>query len=328
VTQPAGRRLLVDYDGSRIHGLFAAGGQRWDIGSGLGTRKPATGTAVFSRDRLDLGSQRATRIPQIEREVRFRSGRTWLAGTLAVPTGASGRPGVVLVHGSGATTRNDPAVLAAYFEAQGFAVLTYDKRGIGQSGGEYPGEAATDASIDVYARDAAAAARFLVAQPEVDRARVGLAGSSQAGWIAPVAAAREPAIRFLALVSGPTVTAGEISAYAALTTQGNSIPADSPAAIVDRVRQGGPSGFDPAPALRRLAIPSLWLYGALDQHVPTVLCVERLAGTGADVRVFPRADHFLIESEHGLAAEDLRSDRYADGAFLALGSWLAAHGLR
>ena len=50
--------------------------------------------------------------------------------------------------------------------------------------------------------------------------------------------------------------------------------------------------------------------------------------TGADVRVFPRADHFLIESEHGLNAEDLHSDRYADGAFLALGSWLAAHGLR
>ena len=84
-----------------------------------------------------------------------------------------------------------------------------------------------------------------------------------------MAAASEPSIRFLALVSGPTVTAGEVSAYAALTTQGASIPADSPAAILDQVRQSGPSGFDPTPALGQLAIPSLWLYGALDQHVPT-----------------------------------------------------------
>ena len=203
VTQPAGQRLLVDYDGSRIHGLFAAGGSRWDVGSGLGTRRPVTGTAVFSRDRLELGSQRATRIPQVEREVRFRSGRTWLAGTLAVPAGASGRPGVVLVHGSGATTRNDPAVLASYFEAQGFAVLTYDKRGIGQSGGEYPGEAATDASIDVTRatlpppRGSSRPSRRSTAAASASQARARPAGSRL------VAATREPSIRFLALVSRP-----------------------------------------------------------------------------------------------------------------------------
>jgi uncharacterized protein len=334
LVQPAGRRLLVDFDASRIHGLFASGGSRWDVGSGLGTRAPATGSAVFSADRLELtqagARQTARRIPQVEREVRFRSGSVWLAGTLAVPVGARAHtlPGVVLVHGSGPTTRNDPAVLAAYFEAQGLAVLTYDKRGIGQSAGSYPGEAATETSVGVYARDAAAAARFLAAQPEVDRSRVGLAGSSQAGWIAPPAATKEPTIRYLALVSGPAVTTGEVDTYAGLTTQGQTTPSASPAEILEQVRRAGPGGFDPLPSIRRLTVPSLWLYGALDQHVPAALCVERLAGTGADVRVFPRADHFLIESDHGLIAEDLRSHRYADGAFVALGSWLDAHGLR
>ena len=61
----------------------------------------------------------------------------------------------------------------------------------------------------MLARDAAAAARFLAKQPGIDPRRVGLAGQSQAGWIPPLAAAREPAIRFLLMFSGPAVTADE-----------------------------------------------------------------------------------------------------------------------
>lgn len=89
----------------------------------------------------------------------------------------------------------------------GVAVLAYDKRGIGQSGGQYPGESPTEDTIDVLARDAAAAARFLAAQPEIDPARVGLAGHSQAGWIMPLAHTREPALHELI---GPAVTADEV----------------------------------------------------------------------------------------------------------------------
>ena len=74
----------------------------------------------------------------------------------------------------------------------GVAVLAYDKRGIGKSGGLYPGESPTGATIDQLARDAAAAARFLTTRAEVDPARIGLAGHSQAGWIMPLAATREP----------------------------------------------------------------------------------------------------------------------------------------
>ena len=240
----------------------------------------------------------------------------------------AGIPAVALVHGSGATSRNDGAVYASYFLSRGFAVLTYDKRGIEQSGGAWPGESATAQSIDVYARDAAAAARFLAAQPEVDAARVGLAGASQAGWIMPLAASREPAIRFLVLVSGPAVTTGEQQTYQDLTTEGATTPTQSPAEILAEVRRVGPSGFDPLPSIRRLAIPALWLLGAIDQHVPTALSVERLAPVagepGRDITyvVFPGADHFLLESEHALLAEDLRSSRYAAGLFLRIDKWL------
>ena len=76
------------------------------------------------------------------------------------------------------------------FVSRGIAVLSYDKRGIGQSSGHYPGDFASVTTIDQLAGDAAAAARFLVAQPGIDPKRVGLVGISQAGWIIPQAAVR------------------------------------------------------------------------------------------------------------------------------------------
>ena len=47
-------------------------------------------------------------------------------------------------------------------------------------------------AVDQYALDVEAQARFLAAQPEVDPARIGIAGASQAGWIMPLAASRGP----------------------------------------------------------------------------------------------------------------------------------------
>jgi dienelactone hydrolase len=212
-------------------------------------------------------------------------------------------------------------------------VLAYDKRGIGQSGGAYPGESPTDVAIDLLARDATAAARFLAAQPEVDPRRVGLAGHSQAGWIAPLAASREQAIRFLVLFSAPAVTAGESDLYQDLTGQGEQAARMSDAAVDAEVVRRGPSGIDPMPAVRALTIPALWLYGGRDRHIPARLSEQRLAPlaaeTGRDftVRDFPGANHALVETTTGLTSEMLRSQTYAPGLFTVLGDWLRAHRL-
>jgi pimeloyl-ACP methyl ester carboxylesterase len=234
-----------------------------------------------------------------------------------------------MVHGSGFTTRSDTALLTDYFVSRGYAVLAYDKRGTGQSGGSWPGELATPLSIGTYAKDAEAAARFLAAQPGIDRARVGLAGASQAGWIMPLAAARELAIRFLVLWAAPTVTTGEQRTYQDLTGEGVSTPSLSHAEIIAAVRKDGPSGFDPMPSIRKLRIPTLWLYGDIDQHVPTDLCVEKLSHVGGDVtvHVFPSADHFLLVTAHALQAEELRTSHFADGTFTTIDAWLASHHL-
>jgi len=70
------------------------------------------------------------------------------------------------------------------------AVLAYDKRGVGASTGRYrPFNVRESENIfEELAADARAATRWPRTQKEVDPARIGLVGGSQAGWIMPLAA--------------------------------------------------------------------------------------------------------------------------------------------
>ena len=68
-------------------------------------------------------------------------------------------------------------------------LLVYDKRGTGRSGGAF------SANFRVRAGDAAAAAAAVAARADVDRTRVGFAGYSQGGWVAPLAAQKFGAAR-------------------------------------------------------------------------------------------------------------------------------------
>lgn len=328
-----GRNSLL-LDEGELHLLSRTGPGRYSIGAGVGDRTPvgaasfARGSATWSvRGRPD---ERAPRLAWRQEEVRVRSGAATLGCTLTMPPGGGARPAVAFAHGSGAAYRYHAATWASFFASAGMITLTCDKRGIGQSGGLYPGESASDRNIDIYARDVEAQARFLAAQPEVDDARIGLSGASQAGWIMPLAASREPAIRWLVLLVSPTVTQGESDLWGDLTGQGGSAAAQSFEAMEAEVRRVGPNGFDPMPAIRSLRIPALWLYGAIDMHVPTGLSVERLdpvarePGRDFTYVVFPRGAHPLIDTATGLNADIARSNRYVTGLFTTVRAWLAA----
>ena len=201
-------------------------------------------------------------------------------------------------------------------------------------GGIYPGASPTAGAIDTLARDAAAAARFLAAQPEIDRTRVGLTGQSQAGWIAPLAAAREPAVRFLVLFSGPAVTADENDLYQDLAGEGERPP---DAALGGGDRRGGaqaraerlrsdpldPEAEDPRSlALRRQG----HLHPAAPLGAPA-RADRRRAGRDFTVVDFPNANHALVETTTGLTSEMLRSDTFAPGLFSRVGAWLREHKL-
>lgn len=127
-------------------------------------------------------------------------------GTLTYPASGRSFPAVVLVAGSGPHDRDGGLslhktlwVLADHLTRQGFAVLRYDKRGVGLTGGEaHPGS-----TTDDYAADALAAVRYLKMLPNIDPERVGIAGHSEGGIVAAMAAAAAPRdVSFIVMLAG------------------------------------------------------------------------------------------------------------------------------
>jgi pimeloyl-ACP methyl ester carboxylesterase len=149
-----------------------------------------------------------TALPYTTKEVSFANGAVRLAGTLFVPTkGENPHAGVVLLQGSSTNLRREYLFYADHFARAGLAVLTFDKRGTGESTGDYGA-----ATYEVLAEDAAAAVECLRGQAGVDKERVGIWGLSQGAFIAPLVAARIP-LRFIVAVSAPGTPIGESAAY-------------------------------------------------------------------------------------------------------------------
>jgi dienelactone hydrolase len=103
------------------------------------------------------------------------------------------------VHGSEDFSAVDFYAEPYIYAANGFATLVFDKRGTGESQGEYT------QNFRVLAGDVLAAVSWLRDQPGIDGGRVHLAGFSQGGWIAPLAAARDANIRSVLIGYGPMV---------------------------------------------------------------------------------------------------------------------------
>ena len=136
-----------------------------------------------------------------EQDVLFKNGDVRLSGTLLLPERQAPTPAIILVHGAGPETRSASRFLAEFFVKRGLAVLIYDKRGAGASSGDW-----RHSSFEDLAGDVIAAATFLKSRSEIDAARIGLMGTSQGGWIAPMAAVRMPDLAFVIVKSAAAVT--------------------------------------------------------------------------------------------------------------------------
>jgi dienelactone hydrolase len=137
-----------------------------------------------------------------EEAVHFVSGKVTLAGTLVLPQGSRRHPAVVLFHGSGPQERD--LFTARWFADQGVAALAYDKRGVGESSGDFRAVPFMELCDDGLAGIA-----FLKSRKEIDAKRIGVWGLSQGGWLGPLAASRSTDVAFVIAVSGPGVSPGE-----------------------------------------------------------------------------------------------------------------------
>jgi hypothetical protein len=121
-------------------------------------------------------------------DVTFRNGDVVLKGTLCLPRTSGTHAAVVLLQGSGPQSRwGTTRFIADQFARAGVAALTYDKRGSGDSGGDW-----RTASFAELAKDALAGIDLLEARSDIDSHKVGLIGHSQGGAIASLAASIDP----------------------------------------------------------------------------------------------------------------------------------------
>ncbi|MBC7991508.1 MAG: alpha/beta fold hydrolase [Luteimonas sp.] len=159
---------------------------------------PATAQETAS---LPWSAAPTTRIVSESRT--FRNGDVALSGTLYLPDGGQALGAVVVTHTASKPLRDAPLYrhLIEMLPPLGIAVLTYDRRGSGQSGGKL-----SDSDYAMLADDAIAAVRMLRADARIDPARVGIWGLSQGGWLSLLAATRSSDVRFVVSIAAPLVS--------------------------------------------------------------------------------------------------------------------------
>jgi pimeloyl-ACP methyl ester carboxylesterase len=158
-------------------------------------------------------------IGSITEEVTFNNGDIKLAGTLTFPSDGRSHPAVVLFSGSGPQDRDGAiktipgyrpfAVIAEHLAHNGFAVLRYDDRGVGESTGDY-----IEATELDFISDAEAALRYLAGRKEIDSKQVGVLGHSEGSLIGAQVATSNPQVAFVISLAG-----GAVDGYTLLLRQ-------------------------------------------------------------------------------------------------------------
>jgi uncharacterized protein len=326
---------------------------------------PAQGVEFAREDIASVSTRKLTMARPNDEDVRIPANGFSLAGTLSKPTAATTAPlpAVVLIAGSGPTDRDETVFnipifgqLANTLADAGFAVLRYDKRGVGQSGGRPEAATLTD-----YAEDANAAIKMMSDRKDIDRKRIAVVGHSEGGSVAMLAAAKNDRVAAVILVATIGVTGKELNLYQ--VTHGLERSARSEAEkqatielqkkIQEAVLTGNgwdkielPPGlrqqadtpwfqsylaFDPAKVMRNVEQPILIVQGELDTQVPPSNAdrLQELAGARkkappAKLVKVPGVNHLLVPAKTGEFEEynQLGSAQVSPAVSGAIVSWL------
>ena len=249
-----------------------------------------------------------------ERSITFTNGRVTLAGSLLLPAGSRPVPAVVFLHGSGPEGRWASRFLASQLATHGIAALIWDKRGVGQSTGDW-----RTATPDDLAQDAAAAVARLRQESRIDPRRIGIHGHSQGGTLAPMIAVQAPGVAFVIASAGAGLPLDSVEIYSVLnsvypearTTADSADARDYTGELVAAAYHGRPHTrldslasvmrdrpwFFPPPApdnsywafskqfaqyqplewWATVRVPVLLIYGAEDRRVPARASAARIA---------------------------------------------------
>jgi pimeloyl-ACP methyl ester carboxylesterase len=304
---------------------------------------PSVGLEVVRSDVATVAARTSSHYRPNDADVTIGGNGFNLAGTLSKPAGAAAAtrlPAVVLIPGSGALDRDENAYgipvfaqLANALADAGFAVVRYDKRGVGQSGGRHE-----FATLSDYADDAVAVAKFLEKRKDIDKDRIVLVGHSEGAAVGLLAARRFGKVKAVALIAGPgTKGADLILEQQQRAFETAKTPESERAAKVELqkkvqaavltgkgwedvppdIRKQAESpwfasllAFDPAPLVAKLDQPLFVIQGALDRQIPPhhaeklgELANARKKAPKTEVVIVPGINHLLVPAKTGDVSE-------------------------
>jgi pimeloyl-ACP methyl ester carboxylesterase len=324
---------------------------------------PAQNIDVVRDDVASVAARRVTISRPNDEPVKMPANGFSLAGTISKPTTATAKalPAIVLVAGSGPTDRDETVFnvpifgqVAGALADAGFIVLRYDKRGIGQSGGR--AEAATLAD---YADDLRAAVKFMTDRKDVDGKHVAVAGHSEGGSVAMLAAAKDKRIAALVLIAALGVTGAELNleqvTHALDRSKKTDAEKQSTIALQKKIQAAVLTGkgweeiplalrkqaetawfqsflaFDPGKVMPEARQPILIVQGMLDTQVTSAnadrleaLARARKNAPPVEVVKMPGINHLLLPATTGEFDEysSLSDQRVSPAIAAAIASWL------
>ena len=228
---------------------------------------------------------------------------TKLSGMLFVPDSTNYYPLVVIIHGSGTSSRNNPwyLTIAEHLQNNGIGVLLPDKRGSEKSKGNWVG-----ATLETLATDTESAIDFLVSKSNLNYTKIGVVGMSQGGWIAPIVASKRKDLSFVINISGAMVTTEEqllfeeynniapytydfIAKFISPITTNNLKNRESIASLL---------GFDPIPYWEKISIPVFIAYGGNDTNCPVEQSINKINEQELEyfiTKVYPKGGHGILD---------------------------------
>jgi hypothetical protein len=303
---------------------------------------PAAALTVIREDVAGVAARPQTTRNPTDADITIPASGFAIAGTISTPptTGRLRHPAIVLVGGTGPVDRDETvagipifAQLAGALAERGFIVLRFDKRGIGQSGGR--DERVT---LQDYADDLITAVRWMRKRKDVDSRRVAVAGYSEGGAVALLAAGREKNIKSLVLIGTPGTTGAELvleqqrhvldvletpeaereAKIALQRTIHEAVRTDKGwEEVPPELRSPAETPwfrsfllFDPEKAMSRVKQPILIVQGGLDKevfphHAERLAAIAKARKKSPPVQVvqLPRLNHLLAAAESGELSE-------------------------
>jgi uncharacterized protein len=249
-------------------------------------------------------------------------------GQLTLPAVGKGPfPGVLLIHGSGAEDMNETAgyirinnqtgskiypkaqpffQIAEYLSDRGFAVLRYDKRGVGSNYTILDSNVWGNSTANDFIQDSKKALNVLIQQPEVDPKKISIIGHSEGTLYAPRVAIDNPTkvknIVIMGVLAQNPLKAVEYY-------QDVSLPLEYASQVLDRNHTGSISIQQIAndPLLRQLLVPSsvMLTFFATNNIEAITTTLAKDFGTSGYISIEKQLQPLLVKGYENITAFNL-----------------------